>query len=240
MSVLEVPPFLESILAPQFDFCPLIQNFDSVKDKAIDVLDIAHCAFYSQNVDSYKILMVLRRDGSFGFVGGRVHHHEKVLDGLNREVREETMLEPSLAKINESDHLFSYCQQRNDPLSKHVFKTLCIDPSVQTLRFHFFLKKVESNVYYQARLPNYDNLPELYGLVTVPLRMDRMDLGLRTFLNNQFVATSKFQLLIVLHHLGLPIQDIGFKPETRINHLLELGLIALCILLWYGCQIILS
>ena len=68
----------------------------------------AHCAIYTKTADSRRalVLMHMRFDGKFGFAGGLIDPEDaSVVQGLNRELREELNLDTNRFEIKEGDFL---------------------------------------------------------------------------------------------------------------------------------------
>ena len=66
----------------------------------------AHCAIYTKTADSRRalVLMHMRFDGNLGFAGGLIDPEDaSVVQGLNRELREELNLDTSRFEIKDED-----------------------------------------------------------------------------------------------------------------------------------------
>ena len=66
----------------------------------------AHCAIYTKTADSRRalVLMHMRFDGKIGFAGGLIDPEDaSVVQGLNRELREELNLDTSRFEIKDED-----------------------------------------------------------------------------------------------------------------------------------------
>ena len=82
----------------------------------------AHCAIYTKTADSRRalVLMHMRFDGKFGFAGGLIDPEDaSVVQGLNRELREELNLDTNRFEIKEGDFVicrFGLISLHNSPI----------------------------------------------------------------------------------------------------------------------------
>lgn len=151
---------------------------------------VAYAMFYSRNTTAYQqqqkqqpvnILMILGSSGKFGFPGGHIEQTDRsVIDGLNRELREEINIKRKHF-LNPDDHLFTLV--RHNPAFVEHFYTRQVAPTD--------LVEMEKRV---AGRPEWGM--EIYGVIRVPLFVEADGFrGFPAFLSNMFMRNSRWLLL---------------------------------------------
>lgn len=148
--------------------------------------------------------MHLRFDGYLGFPGGLVELDETVIEGVEREVKEEMNIKSLQLK---RDHFV--CQMKIPDKSKKK----------KFLRLFFFEKEVSEEEFMsiEAEATKAEHFgTEILGNIRVPLHRYRESDGFARFLANQFAGTAKQQLLLVLYK-----EKIFSKDEIMNNYYLH-------------------
>ena len=105
----------------------------------------AHCVIYTKTADSRRalVLMHMRFDGKLGFAGGLIDPEDaSVVQGLNRELREELNLDTSRFEIKDKD--FVMCRHGLIKLSVYYLSHRFYVSSIQIFKgygSHFMFKK---------------------------------------------------------------------------------------------------
>lgn len=128
----------------------------------------------------------MRFDGLLGFPGGLIDKNvvvmdsNAVVDGLNRELSEETNLHEKYF-VSEENHCFSHFHKK------------------MNMSFHFFSKEVtvEEFLEIERNTLNADDFgKEVMGTIRVPLFTKKDGIkGFPAFLSNKFAGSAKSQLL---------------------------------------------
>eukprot|EP00744_Colponema_vietnamica_P006416 GILI01009330.1.p1 GENE.GILI01009330.1~~GILI01009330.1.p1 ORF type:complete len:220 (+),score=71.74 GILI01009330.1:77-736(+) len=167
----------------------------TVSSTVSHAITAAHCAFFCRDIEKTPlygpsrtgtIFMQMRFDGLIGFPGGLIDAGESAVEGIAREVREETGFmnffptEAHILSLDEESgnrfYLFSYEMRKDDfmALERSAFEG-----------------------------PDYGL--ETLGLVRVPLFVSSKcpSKGLPAFLNHAFAGHAKRQLIVTIlrHHL---------------------------------------
>lgn len=157
----------------------------------IDYKQAAHCVIYSlsnkkilnKHPARANVLMTMRFDGTLGFPGGLINKGENIIDGLNRELREEINLDTDSFCIHKENHLISLVNHSNK-ICFHFFY-IYVSPD----EFH----DVEKQILYAEEYGD-----ETLGLLRVPLYTYKINRGFPSFLQNNFIENAKYQLLYFL------------------------------------------
>ena len=95
----------------------------------------AHCVIYTKTADSRRalVLMHMRFDGKLGFAGGLIDPEDaSVVQGLNRELREELNLDTSRFEIKDED--FVMCRHGLIKLSVYFLSHRFYVSSIQIFK----------------------------------------------------------------------------------------------------------
>ena len=116
----------------------------------------AHCAIYTKTADSRRalVLMHMRFDGKLGFAGGLIDPEDaSVVQGLNRELREELNLDTSRFEIKDED--FVMCRHGLIKLSVYFLSHRFYVSSIPIFRGHGPEFMFSALVFFQytAKLP---------------------------------------------------------------------------------------
>ncbi|CAF0728516.1 unnamed protein product [Brachionus calyciflorus] len=155
----------------------------------------AHAFIWSKNDQSLwelsskaSIMMQMRFDGFIGFPGGLIDSTDaSVVDGLNRELREEINLNEKYYITNENYFFSSVNHQRK-------------------IILHFYVKEVTQTELIgieKAALDSHDYGTEVMGIIRPPLYDIKPGRGFNIFLQNQFVGNSLLQLLKTMSLLDI-------------------------------------
>lgn len=137
------------------------------------VFVIIHCDNFDTKYDyMQKVIMSMRWDNQFGFIGGKVDNDESLIQALTREVKEEIGYQMTRKDILNLKHLASY---DDNGFGIHSY-TLKID------------KETMLNIRKEYVNSSY-SLEEINGLCIVNIMEDNTNL-----LNNSFSATAKLEL----------------------------------------------
>ena len=153
-------------------------------DEITDVVRAAHCAFWCEPETKTLrdtpikalLMMQLRFDGLLGFPGGLIDAGENILEGLNRELREEMALDNGKfnyhrkkSKINSA----RFPVGKEHWVSAHLRQTQQPDGSFKKTQVcHFFSKKLSKEDFYEIEKKQleadhwgYEN----FGLIRAPV-----------------------------------------------------------------------
>lgn len=129
-------------------------------------------AIYTNENNEKFVLMQLRYDGKLGFIGGEIEEGEDVVDGIVREVKEET----SYDKVNIS--------------KMNKFKVLNLEEKeIYTYTYSMSKDEVEEIMKCQLKAEHF--IEESFGFVIVPITMYEKYGFIENFLNNNFSGTAK-------------------------------------------------
>lgn len=131
-----------------------------------------------------NILMQMRSCGNLGFGGGIIDDNETPIFALNREMREEFHIDPTMCLfLHPEDHVCSHVNETK--------KFIC----------HFYAREIGEDVFYQIERNTFlaeEFGKETFGTLRVPLFIDGAMRGLPLFLSNNFSGNAQQQLVLTL------------------------------------------
>ncbi|KAI0978353.1 hypothetical protein GJ496_002599 [Pomphorhynchus laevis] len=137
----------------------------------------------TQHPSHYRVLVIYRFDGHYGFPGGLANHHESPINALNRELKEEINL--SIPIFQESDLLNTNVSHTNK-LNLYSFGKIISED----------LSKVIIKDVFKAE----DMGKETLGVISMPLKSMT---GLQNLSNLRFISNSQNQLIHMINRLGI-------------------------------------
>jgi 8-oxo-dGTP pyrophosphatase MutT (NUDIX family) len=161
----------------------MINKIKLLERHTIDTQNAVFVSFITEEETVPSIGMIMRTDGSFGFVGGRVDEGETLEQALVREVLEEVGYQISLSKIV--------------PLTSHTIKG-----GSSTLHTHHYTCHVPTHEL--LRLQNNQAKGELHNrevagfciVPTIPASVDNL-------LKLPFAGTAKEELIYLLKYINI-------------------------------------
>lgn len=138
--------------------------------------------------------MHLRFDGKLGYPGGIIDPGETIIQGVEREILEETMLKTTLT---ENDFVASMEQE---------YKVIRHGKEYEKIKLYFFTKEIEEEAFLkfedQSRQAEHFGI-EILGNIRAPIYTYQETRGFPQFLCNNFAGTAIPQLLLGIYKNNL-------------------------------------
>ena len=133
--------------------------------------------------------MHLRFDGKLGYPGGIIDPGETIIEGVQREILEETNLK---MKLTPDDFVASMEEE---------YKAIRHGKEYEKIKLYFFSKEIDEENFLkfedESRQAKHFGI-EILGHIRAPLYRFRQTEGLPRFLTNSFAGTAKVQLLLAI------------------------------------------
>ena len=130
-----------------------------------------------------------RFDGKLGYPGGIIDPGETIIEGVEREILEETNLK---MKLTPDDFVASMEQE---------YKAIRHGKEYEKIKLYFFAKEIDEKSFLkfedESRQAKHFGI-EILGHIRAPLYRLRQTEGLPRFLTNSFAGTAKAQLLLAI------------------------------------------
>jgi len=199
----------------EVDFDP--ESLKDTEETAEKTRFAGHCLIWcrteaKQNQNQFKnfesvsfkayLNMHLRFDGKFGYPGGMIDPGETIIQGVEREILEETNLK---VKLSSDDFIAAMIKDSNRIKDGKMY---------EKIKTYFFTKEIDEKSFleFEENIRKAKDFGvEILGNIRIPLYTFRDIYGFPVFLTNSFAGTAKSQLLLAIyrHKLLTPEEIIS-------------------------------
>jgi len=185
-------------------------------EETTDVVRAAHCAFWCKPETKTLrdtpikalLMMQLRFDGLLGFPGGLIDAGENILEGLNRELREEMALDNEKFPVGKHNWVSAHLRQTQQPDGSFKKTQVC----------HFFAKNLSKEDFYEIEKKQLDADHwgyENFGLIRAPVleftagsvAEKYPGRGFAWFLTHSFISCAREQMTEMIISEGILTKD---------------------------------